>query len=31
VREGRVDAMLVGGAESVMTELAVQGFHQMGR
>ncbi len=30
VREGRVDAMLVGGAESVMTELAVQGFHQMG-
>ena len=30
VREGRADAMLVGGAESVMTELAVQGFHQMG-
>ncbi len=30
VREGRVDAVLVGGAESVMTELAVQGFHQMG-
>jgi 3-oxoacyl-[acyl-carrier-protein] synthase II len=30
VREGRVDAILVGGAESVMTELAVQGFHQMG-
>ncbi len=30
VREGRADAMLVGGAESVMIELAVQGFHQMG-
>jgi 3-oxoacyl-[acyl-carrier-protein] synthase II len=30
VREGRSDAILVGGAESVMTELAVQGFHQMG-
>ena len=30
VREGRADAVLVGGAESVMTELAVQGFHQMG-
>jgi 3-oxoacyl-[acyl-carrier-protein] synthase II len=30
VREGRLDAVLVGGAESVMTELAVQGFHQMG-
>jgi len=30
VREGRADAILVGGAESVMTELAVQGFHQMG-
>jgi len=30
VREGRADAMLVGGAESVMNELAVQGFHQMG-
>jgi 3-oxoacyl-[acyl-carrier-protein] synthase II len=29
VREGRMDAVLVGGAESVMTELAVQGFHQM--
>lgn len=29
VKEGRVDAVLVGGAESVMTELAVQGFHQM--
>ena len=31
VREGRADAILVGGAESVMIELAVQGFHQMGR
>ena len=30
VREGRVDAMLVGGVESVLNELAVQGFHQMG-
>jgi 3-oxoacyl-[acyl-carrier-protein] synthase II len=30
VREGRADAMLAGGAESVMNELAVQGFHQMG-
>jgi 3-oxoacyl-[acyl-carrier-protein] synthase II len=30
VREGRADAILVGGAESVMIELAVQGFHQMG-
>lgn len=30
VREGRADAMLVGGAESVLNELAVQGFHQMG-
>ncbi len=29
VREGRMDAVLVGGAESVMNELAVQGFHQM--
>lgn len=29
VREGRQDAVLVGGAESAMTELAVQGFHQM--
>ncbi|MGI5848923.1 MAG: beta-ketoacyl-ACP synthase II [Christensenellales bacterium] len=29
VKEGRLDAVLVGGAESVMTELAVQGFHQM--
>ncbi len=29
VREGRMDAVLVGGAESVMVELAVQGFHQM--
>ncbi len=29
VKEGRADAMLVGGAESVMVELAVQGFHQM--
>ena len=30
VREGRADAMLVGGTESVLNELAVQGFHQMG-
>ena len=30
VREGRADAMLVGGAEAVLIELAVQGFHQMG-
>ncbi len=29
VKEGRADAMLVGGAEAVFTELAVQGFHQM--
>lgn len=29
VKEGRQDAVLVGGAESAMTELAVQGFHQM--
>ena len=29
VKEGRADAVLVGGAEAVMTELAVQGFHQM--
>jgi|AGTN01.2.fsa_nt_gi beta-ketoacyl-acyl-carrier-protein synthase II len=29
VKEGRADAILVGGAESVMVELAVQGFHQM--
>ncbi len=29
VKEGRLDAVLVGGVESVMTELAVQGFHQM--
>ena len=29
VKEGRLDAVVVGGAESVMTELAVQGFHQM--
>ncbi len=29
VREGRMDAVLVGGAESTMVELAVQGFHQM--
>ncbi|MFA5675859.1 MAG: beta-ketoacyl-ACP synthase II [Christensenellales bacterium] len=29
VREGRADAMLVGGVESAMNELAVQGFHQM--
>lgn len=29
VKEGRQDAILVGGAESSMTELAVQGFHQM--
>lgn len=30
VKEGRADAMLVGGAEAVLIELAVQGFHQMG-
>ncbi len=29
VREGRMDAILVGGSESVMAALAVQGFHQM--
>ncbi len=29
VREGRMDAVLVGGAEAALTELAVQGFHQM--
>jgi 3-oxoacyl-[acyl-carrier-protein] synthase II len=29
VKEGRLDAVLVGGAESVLNELAVQGFHQM--
>ncbi len=29
VKEGRMDAVLVGGAEAVLTELAVQGFHQM--
>jgi 3-oxoacyl-[acyl-carrier-protein] synthase II len=29
VKEGRADAMLVGGAEAVMVDLAVQGFHQM--
>lgn len=29
VKEGRMDAVLVGGAESTMTELAIQGFHQM--
>ena len=29
IKEGRLDAVLVGGAESCMTELAVQGFHQM--
>ena len=29
-KEGRADAMLVGGAEAVLIELAVQGFHQMG-
>ena len=29
VKEGRLDAVLVGGVESVMAELAVQGFHQM--
>jgi len=29
VREGRMDAVLVGGAESVMVDIAVQGFHQM--
>ncbi|MDD5017587.1 MAG: beta-ketoacyl-ACP synthase II [Eubacteriales bacterium] len=29
VKEGRLDAVLVGGAESTMIDLAVQGFHQM--
>lgn len=29
VKEGRVDAVLVGGAEAAMTNLSVQGFHQM--
>jgi 3-oxoacyl-[acyl-carrier-protein] synthase II len=29
VKEGRMDAVLVGSAESTMVELAVQGFHQM--
>lgn len=29
VKEGRADAMLVGGVESALNELAVQGFHQM--
>jgi len=29
VKEGRLDAVLVGGAESAMNELAIQGFHQM--
>jgi len=29
IKEGRLDAVLVGGTESTMTELAVQGFHQM--
>lgn len=29
VKEGRLDGVLVGGSESVLTELAVQGFHQM--
>jgi 3-oxoacyl-[acyl-carrier-protein] synthase II len=29
VKEGRVDLALVGGAESVINELAVSGFHQM--
>jgi 3-oxoacyl-[acyl-carrier-protein] synthase II len=30
IKEGRMDAVVVGGAESVTNELAVQGFHQMG-
>ena len=29
VKEGRVDAVLVGGAEAAIIDLAVQGFHQM--
>ena len=29
IKEGRMDACLVGGAESVLEALAVQGFHQM--
>ncbi|MGI6161666.1 MAG: beta-ketoacyl-ACP synthase II [Christensenellales bacterium] len=29
VKEGRLDAVLVGGAEAAMAELSVQGFHQM--
>lgn len=29
IKEGRLDAVLVGGTEATMTELAVQGFHQM--
>ncbi len=29
VKEGRIDVALVGGAESVINELAVSGFHQM--
>ena len=30
VKEGRTDAMLVGGTESVICDLGVQGFNQMG-
>jgi 3-oxoacyl-[acyl-carrier-protein] synthase II len=29
VREGRADAVVVGGAEAAITELSIQGFHQM--
>ncbi len=29
VKEGRMDAVLVGGAEAAITELSIQGFHQM--
>jgi len=29
IKEGRLDAVVVGGAESVMSSVAVQGFHQM--
>jgi 3-oxoacyl-[acyl-carrier-protein] synthase II len=29
IKEGRLDAALAGGSEAVLTDLAVQGFHQM--
>ena len=29
IKEGRLDAVLVGGTEAVLNDLAVQGFHQM--